>query len=260
MKALILASALAVLALTAAATQIPARATATQISRARNFVYSQSCPAPFSPVSVGFAVPGAWDLDLTNGPLDQVWIDLSLSDNDFAPDTFIGAGPFTPRRGALEFQWQGLHAAERHYYRLNALQSGRWVELGHGSFETINCGVVEAMECNIPDGPVSVQFGIARAYSPPQRPVVEQWLDLTTAGRAPDFVLDDGFLPGSFIGAGPFPASGAHFTWQNINPGVRHYYRVNALYAGIRSGWEPQYSGSFESLDCRAMPAFEAPG
>jgi hypothetical protein len=193
-----------------------------------------------------------------------VWLDLSLFDNNFARGTFLGAGPFEPRgTGATEFLWHGLEHARRHYYRLNALTTdGRWIELRRGSFETINCGVVEAMECTIghPDATQYVQFGIAEAFSPAESPALQQWFDLTLHANPRFPGLDNGFLPGTFIGAGPFPREGTHFTWQGIRSGLRHFYRLNTLYGGSRPGWVQQYSGSFESLDCARLPAFAAPG
>ena len=164
-----------------------------------------------------------------------------------------------PRHGALEFRWANIKTGATHYYRLNALSSGTWVELGRGSFEAINCGVVEGMECRIgdPDDVLSVQFGVASAYSPADRPAIQQWFDLTLLTSATNPSLDGGFLPGTFLGAGPFPPGGAHFTWSGIRPSLRHFYRQNTLYG---DGWEQQYSGSFVSLDCRDLPEFDPPG
>jgi hypothetical protein len=241
--------------------------------RPANFVYRQSCPAPFADPSVGFAIPGVRDLPALNADgAEQIWIDLSIFDNGFAPGTFIGAGPFfvgiaaeVPRYGALEFQWDGLDRAFLHYYRLNALRDGRWIELGRGVFEPINCGVVEAMECAIgdPAGVLSVQFGIAEPFSTSVQRAIEQWFDLTIIANPRSPMLDNGFLPGTYIGAGPFSVGGTHYTWQGIRPGLRHFYRNNVLYDVLLADdhrWMQTYSGSFLSLDCRGLPAFDAPG
>ena len=227
----------------------------------QNFVYAQSCHAPFAPPSAGFAIPGRRDLGAL-ADVEQVWIDLSLFNNNFRPDTFIGAGPFTPRNGALEFQWDNLDQVQTHYYRLNALRDDVWIELGRGSFETINCGVVEYIECDIGHaaGTQRVQFGIAAAFSSPERPAIEQWFDITLFSNPRNPILDNGFPPGTFMGAGPFPREGTHFTWQGIRPGLRHHYRLNVLYAGMHPGWEQQYSGSFVSLNCGNLPGFDPPG
>jgi hypothetical protein len=226
-----------------------------------NFVYRQSCPAPFASPSVGFAIPGTRDLpSLAVEGAEQIWIDLSIFDNGFAAGTFIGAGPFIPRHGALEFQWDGIDKSYLHHYRLNALRDGSWFELGRATFQPINCGVVEGMECQIghPEGLLGVQFGISEAYSPPGRPAIEQWFDLTLFANPRSPTLDNGFLPGTFIGAGPFPPTGTHLWWSGIKPGLHHFYRKNVLHAG--TGWEQTYSGSFVSLDCRGLPAFDPPG
>lgn len=229
----------------------------------RNFVYALSCPAPFGPTTAGFAIPGARDLPALNAAgAEQIWIDLSLQNNNFARGTFIGAGPFVPgRSGVTPFLWDNLEYG-RHYYRLNALRDGQWIELGRGSFETLNCGVVQGMECWIghPDGVLGVGFGIAPVGQFRSTPAREQWLDLTLFASRVNPMLDNGFLPGTFVGAGPFPASGAQHWWTNIRPALRHFYRVNAFYPGPNGGWVQQYSGSFLSLDCRNLPAFDAPG
>jgi hypothetical protein len=226
-----------------------------------NFVYDQACGEPVGAPQAGFAIPGTRDLpSLGAEGTEQIWIDLSLFNNGFAPGTFIGAGPFVPRHGALEFRWYNLQPVRMHYYRLNALRAGKWIELGRGSFETINCGVVEAVACSIgnPAGATGVQFDIAEAYSPPGRPALEQWFDLTLFANPRNTTLDNGFLSGTFIGAGPFLVAGTHFWWSGLLPGRRHFYRKNVLHAG--TGWEQTYSGSFVSLDCRGLPAFDAPG
>lgn len=230
-----------------------------------NFVYQQLCPAPFAQPSVGFAIPGKQEAALLGGDgVRQVWVDLTLFNNNFAPRTFLGAGPFEPRAfGATGFLWPGLEQARTHYYRLNALTvEGRWIELGRGTFETIDCGVVERMECQIghPDALLGVQFGIAAAFSPPESPALQQWFDLTLHANPRNRLLDNGFPPGSFIGAGPFPPEGTHFWWSGIRPGLRHFYRLNTLYGGAMAGWQQQYSGSFVSLDCARLPAFAPPG
>lgn len=102
---------------------------------------------------------------------------------------------------------------QTHYYRLNALRDGVWIELGRGSFETINCGVVESIECDIGHaaGTQRVQFGIAAAFSSPERPAIEQWFDITLFSNPRSPILDNGFPPGTFIGTGPFPREGTHF-------------------------------------------------
>lgn len=230
--------------------------------RPMNFVYAQQCPAPFADPSANFAIPGGRDLpSLGAEGADEVWIDLSIFDNGFAGGTFLAAGPFFPNRGgALEFQWHGIDKAFTHYYRLNALRDGRWLELGRGWFEPINCGVVEGTECNIghADGSLGVQFGIAEAHSPPGRQAIEQWFDLTLFANPLNPTLDNGWVQGTFVGAGPFPIRGTHFTWDGILPARRHFYRKNVLHAS--TGWEQTYSGSFVSLDCRNLPAFDPPG
>ena len=55
----------------------------------------------------------------------QTWIDASLTNNDRAPGTFVGAGPF--RAADSFYEWRGLYAGYTHYIRINQqLPNGRW--------------------------------------------------------------------------------------------------------------------------------------
>jgi pimeloyl-ACP methyl ester carboxylesterase len=49
----------------------------------------------------------------------------------------------------------------------------------------------------------------------------QQWLDLS--------LQDNGFLPGTFIGTGPFDLSTGTYSWDGIKPGLLHYWRVNTM-------------------------------
>jgi hypothetical protein len=227
-------------------------------ARPMNFVVSQSCPVAYTEPTVAFAIPGAGDLAaLDAAGAQQIWLDLSLFDNGFAPGTFAGAGPFGPRASAFEFHWPGIDKNRVHYYRLNALRNGQWIELGRGVFEAVNCWGIEGIRCQ-PGGTVSVQFGISPAYSSQARPALQQWLDLTVMANHRSPAIHNGFLPGTFVSAGPFPVSATHFTWAGIAPGLRHWYRKNVLYADGR--WDQVYGGSFLPLDCRSLPALTLAG
>jgi hypothetical protein len=81
---------------------------------------------------------------------------------------------------------------------------------------------------------------------------VRQWLDLS--------LFDNGFAPGTFVGAGPLAGTANSLTWDGILPGFRHFYRLNTLYA---DGWHASAVGSFSSLACpvgRAQPINVAQG
>jgi hypothetical protein len=230
---------------------------AASAARPVNFVVSQSCPVAFTEPTVAFAIPGSDDLEaLGAAGAQQIWLDLSLFNNGFAPSTFAAAGPFAPRATAFEFQWPGIDKSRVHYYRLNALRGGQWIELGRGVFEAVNCWGIEGMSCQAA-GAVAVRFGIAAAYSSPARPALQQWLDLTVMANPRSPAVHNGFLAGTFVSAGAFPVSATHFTWTGISPGLRHWYRKNVLYADGR--WDQVYGGSFLPLDCRDLPALGTP-
>jgi hypothetical protein len=226
----------------------------------RNFVEYMEC-APDG-VAVTFAMPGRAELNTRFGRLpDEIWIDISLFNNNFARGTFLGAGPFVPRSDAAGFfRRQGIVPANAHWYRLNARCGGLWTEVGRGTFETPNCGPVRFVGCDAVSGDTPanhVRFAIAAVSPIPPRVPREQWLDLTLRASPLNPLLDDGFPPGTFVAAGPFPSTGAEFEWDGILPGLRHYYRQNTRYFLQPSDpdvWVTQFSGSFVSLDCRDRP------
>jgi hypothetical protein len=236
-----------------------------EIPRPRNFVAVIECPAQSS-ATVTFPIPGSRDLLPTFGALPtQIWIDLSLFDNGFAQGTFIGAGPFFVQGefAGTVFRWRDVFPAAEHHYRPNGLFGNRWVEIGRSNFETPNCNFVTGFACTY-DSTSIVSFLLGAAVLTSDRPVLQQWIDLTLFSNPDSQVLDNGFLPGTFIGAGPFPPAGAHFAWRGLVPARRHYYRVNLLHGGPRligavDQWEPYFTGSFLSPDGRDVPQFRPP-
>ncbi len=71
----------------------------------------------------------------------QVWIDLSIFDNGFAPRSFIGAGPFSGSN--TSFTWSGLKPSMTHYVRINQqMANGAWDTSPTWVFTT--CGATTA--------------------------------------------------------------------------------------------------------------------
>jgi hypothetical protein len=68
---------------------------------------------------------------------------------------------------------------------------------------------------------------------------VLQWLDIS--------LVDNGFAPGTFLGAGPLPPGQKSLTWAGILPGFTHYWRVNSLMPD--GTWRPSETGVF--VPCR---------
>jgi hypothetical protein len=264
MRISLVASALAVLYLLVLAGHTP-RATRADVAVPRNFVSATFCEDLPTSAAARFVVPGAFDLNAMFGAQpQQIWIDITLFDNNFTPGTFIGAGPFGTgeRPGGEFFVWTDLFKSRQHYYRLNALLSDGWREVGRGSFVTPDCGPVYAIECE-PDGTNRVEWRTPQSVLGPERPALEQWIDLTLVGNPQNPEFDNGFLPGTFIGAGPFPPQGVRFVWRGIKPGLRHYSRLNVLHGGppqigAQDNWAWLSSSRFTSLDCRDLPQVTA--
>jgi hypothetical protein len=82
------------------------------------------------------------------------------------------------------------------------------------------------------------------------------WIDLS--------LQDNGFAPGTFLSAGPFPAEymasavsdrvyNNYFVWTNLTPGLTHYWRVNLLYG---DQWYPSATQTYYvPFDCAPTPA-----
>ena len=64
------------------------------------------------------------------------WLDLSLTDNDFAAGTFLGAGPLDPSTD--QFSWDGLIPGSQYFWRINALTPNGWVPSATDAFSTCN--------------------------------------------------------------------------------------------------------------------------
>jgi hypothetical protein len=71
------------------------------------------------------------------GDAGPEWVDLSLFDNNFAAETFIGSGPLASGQSALV--WDGLAERATHFVRVNTLTSIGWRPSPATSFTTIDC-------------------------------------------------------------------------------------------------------------------------
>jgi hypothetical protein len=180
---------------------------------------------------------------------NEIWIDLSLFDNGFRPGTFIGHGPHTSMDDHRAVTWSGLRTGLLHFYRINARVGSQWFHVASGRFETPDCVHVVRMACD-EQHRVDVTFRVHRPGIIEQGVPVETWLDLTLRG--------DGYLPGTFLGAGPFAAQppfpepfGTTFLWPSLNILNRHYWRTNTLVQPF--GWVMQRTGSFLTTDCNTL-------
>lgn len=220
----------------------------------RNFVASLNCGgdgahSPTLTTAATFWIPRRPDLPAGT---QQVWIDLSLFNNNFSRGSFIGTGAFVPEDETQQFDWLNVVPARRHFYRLNALTPGGWVEVGRGEFDTPDCRNVGNFQCQT-NGVLRVVFLFTDAPAIANGSVREplsQWIDLS---------LFNNFAPGTFIGAGPFPGTfpgpfRTTFEWEGIVPLRVHYYRMNTHYGGPTWAEHPGRRGSFFSLDCRGLP------
>lgn len=62
------------------------------------------------------------------------WIDLSLSNNGFAPGTFVSVGPLSPSQSS--YFWAALRPGSTHYWRVNTRTAAGWASSSVGSLRT----------------------------------------------------------------------------------------------------------------------------
>ena len=161
---------------------------------------------------------------------DVQWVDLSLLNNAFAGDSFVGFGPLAGNANSI--QWNGLLPGRTHWWRVSAGVPGTgWVFSQTGAFTP--CGTNPAPGTTtfvcIGGGRANVTFGVG---APPGG---------TTASFVDISLFNNGFAPGSFVGAN---ASGVttSFVWTGILANSTHWWRVNNL---TPFGWIPSTTRSF---------------
>ena len=192
------------------------------------------------------AVPGASTVTLAwakpGSGAQQTWFDISLVPG-FSPGWFKGYGPLAVSQTAYAID--GVPQGLTYYYRVNTFYGGNsWKESASGTFVS-NCnggggsgappstiGVQQA--CDAAGATVTVTFKWAANSAGPQ------WLDLS--------MQNNGFAPGTFVGAGPAPSGQGFFTWQGLAKGGTHYWRVNTL---TPAGWRSSDTGAFTTLSCQ---------
>lgn len=234
----------------------------TQAAEPSNFLERVVCNQATGESTASFVVPSEGDIDdildargVTGTPV-EVWIDLTLFDNNFARGTFLGFGPFGADDDARAFGLEDLIPARVHLYRVNVLVDGRWHELGRAAFGTPDCTTVRQLECDAASGTVDVLFELPAFTLAPGR-AVESWIDLS--------LFNNGFPQNTFLGVGPFappvPASQPSpppmvtlYRWEGIVSARMHFFRVNVL--NDRGQWDQRSFGSFLTPDCRDLAQF----
>jgi peptidoglycan/xylan/chitin deacetylase (PgdA/CDA1 family) len=89
-------------------------------------------------------------LGWTPGGEGNQWLDLSLFANNFAPGTFIGAGPLVHSQSSQV--WDGLIPGTTHYVRVNTLTAIGWRVSPTLQFRTISCTSAPRVQLTFDDG------------------------------------------------------------------------------------------------------------
>lgn len=143
------------------------------------------------------------------------WLDLSILNNGFAPDTFIGHGPLPPDTGSA--MWPGLAPGVRHYWRVNSLTEAGWVTSATGSF--IPCGSAPALINAFVSCVDTVSADVTVRWAPAVGIGGAQWVDIGT---------DAEFGHLGFTGTGPLADGVASYTFR-MQADLTYYYRINAF-------------------------------
>jgi len=98
----------------------------------------------------------------------------------------------------------------------------------------------------LPDGSVRVDF----SWQGNDPSANQQWLDLS--------LFNNGWEWGTFLGAGPMPASQKALRWDGLIPNATHYVRLNQMYAdGV---WDPSPTFVVQTRACQPAPPPPAQG
>ncbi len=163
----------------------------------------------------------------------QVWLDLSLADNGFAPGTFVSAGPLDPNSSS--YTWSGILTSRVHYWRVNALMSSGWQPSATSAF--VACGnpvlLWGPVTCTGPST-ASVDF----RWAPIADNSAQQWLDVGN---------DPNFAPGSFTGFGALYAPRQTQHWSEVATGGDYFFRINSQTADGK--WHTSQTAGF-SVEC----------
>lgn len=141
------------------------------------------------------------------------WLDISIFDNGFAPDTFIGS---QVSGSATSLNWNGILNDVPHVWRVNALTPSGWITSSTGAF--VPCGTPRALSA-APGCQDRNLATISFRWAPVVPAAVLQYLDLG---------YDAGFNPGTYYGSNQ-PVNVGSVNWPNIPANLSQYYRINSL-------------------------------
>lgn len=169
------------------------------------------------------------------------WVDITIFDNGFAPDTFLGSSTGGDS-GSLT--WNGILTNVPHLWRVNALTAEGWVTSETGAFTPCGWPAVFGTGYSCQDRNLAT-MGFRWAPITPQ-PVVT-YLDLG---------YDANFNPGTFYG-NQMATTTWSFVWPNIPANLTQYYRVNSL--GHDGVWRTSATGAVTAGCMPVQPGAEAP-
>jgi hypothetical protein len=164
--------------------------------------------------------------------VSAIFLDLSIFDNTFADGTYI---TMVLAPGTTTFTWNGIQPGVAHFWRVTGQGlNGDWVMSAFGRFTP--CGTQRLLSINYSctgAGRARVEF----RWAPSSSAADFQFLDIS--------LFNNGFAPGTFLGAGPIIPNAQGLFWDGILANAAHYFRVNAF---TIFGWGPSQTGSFVAV------------
>jgi hypothetical protein len=159
------------------------------------------------------------------------FLDLTVFDDGFAPDTFIFSGPLSTSVSSL--RWEGILPGLAHFWRVNTLTDAGWITSETGTF--VPCGSPVLLWSPIlceAAGTASVHF----RWAPVSPPASQQWLDIAKG--------DGTFAPGTFQGHGPLAAEASALQLTGLHGNETFVFRVNGL---SPVGWQASPPGELRT-------------
>jgi hypothetical protein len=174
-------------------------------------------------ISVAFA----WQLSDTTAK--EQWVDLSMTNGDFAAGAFSSNGPLSGQ--ATSFVWTGIQPSTVYYSRINRLlPDGTWETSPTTTFQTINCSSALALAqaaTPTPSPSVPTPTPIQPSPTPLPQPVytLVGFSDhATLGGPPPDVIKPGGVLQScnplqvyAFVRYANLPATQEYFVTWAVN-------------------------------------------
>lgn len=179
------------------------------------------------------------------------WMDLSLTNNNFVPGTFVGMGPLASNQTTVS--WDGILPGLTHFLRINTLTGGGWSTSSTIAFTTRNDCQFVAQPAQVAPGVGASNIGLNQVCL--QNGTPRMLLTWTSSNQGVQW-LDDSATSATFetfTSVSQLPSGQAGAEWDGLVAGSVHNIRIST---STLSGWIASPSATFHvRSDCQAQPA-----